>query len=263
MQTVIPTGRLAGIRVYPIKSLDALQLPSVAITPGGSLRYDREFAIIDADGGVVNAKRYERIHLIRTAYERDNPYHATFSAPGQAELKIDLDADDDRARLVQWLADFFGFAVELRRATHGGYPDDPKRPGPTVLSRASLQQISEWMPQFSVDELADRFRANLEIADVPAFWEDALIAEVKFKIGAVELIGMNPCARCVVPTRHPQSGALDKTFAKKLTDLRREHLPDWAPAEVFSHYYRLSTNTRIEAQFAGQRLSIDEAVTIV
>ena len=55
-----------------------------------------------------------------------------------------------------------------------------------------------------------RFRANLEIGEVPAFWEDRLYGEsgttVRFTVGAVCLEGTNPCQRCVVPTRDPLTG---------------------------------------------------------
>ena len=46
------------ITVYPIKSLDGINVDKVEITQGGSLRYDREFALVDGDGKFINGKKY-------------------------------------------------------------------------------------------------------------------------------------------------------------------------------------------------------------
>ena len=54
--------RLARITIYPIKSLDGLDLPSARLTAGAGLTHDRQFAIGDAGGEFVNAKRTPAVH---------------------------------------------------------------------------------------------------------------------------------------------------------------------------------------------------------
>ena len=67
---------------------------------------------------------------------------------------------------------------------------------------------------------------------------------VRFRIGATELWGTNPCQRCVVPSRNPCSGEVTREFAKVFSRCRQQSLPEWAPAERFEHFYRLAVNTR-------------------
>src|SRR5262249_47655811 len=130
------------------------------------------------------------------------------------------------------------------------FPDDALANGPTIVSTASLQAVCEWFPGTDVDEARQRFRATLEVDDVPAFWEDRLFAEnenyaVRFRIGEVKFEGSNPCARCPVPPRDPRTGAEIIGFQKRFTEMRRAQLPPWAPAGRFDHFYRMSTNTRV------------------
>ncbi len=92
---------------------------------------------------------------------------------------------------------------------------------------------------------------------LPAFWEDQLFAEsessvVRFRIGDVAFEGSNPCARCPVPARDSQTGTNDEGFQKRFTEQRRAHLPAWAPAARFDHFYRLSTNTRVPSTEHGK-----------
>jgi len=61
----------------------------------------------------------------------------------------------------------------------------------------------------------------------------------------VEFLGVNPCARCVVPTRNPETGAVYPNFQKIFSQKRQELLPSWAERSQFNHFYRLTVNTKI------------------
>jgi uncharacterized protein YcbX len=67
---------------------------------------------------------------------------------------------------------------------------------------------------------------------------------MRFRIGEAELLGTNPCARCVVPSRDPVSGAPIREFAKTFARRREQSLAAWAPRGRFDHFYRLAVNTR-------------------
>jgi uncharacterized protein YcbX len=54
--------RLGRILIFPIKSLDGIQLDEVTITKGGILENDRIYAIFDEEGRVVNGKRTALVH---------------------------------------------------------------------------------------------------------------------------------------------------------------------------------------------------------
>jgi uncharacterized protein YcbX len=124
----------------------------------------------------------------------------------------------------------------------------PLHQGPTVISTATLADVTTWFPGLEVGETRRRFRANLEIEDVEPFWEDRLYGEegeaVRFQIGDVQLEGTNPCQRCVVPTRSTDSGERYAEFATIFERQRYETLPWWATRSRFDHFYRLAVNTR-------------------
>ncbi|MBK6772560.1 MAG: hypothetical protein IPG78_10635 [Ignavibacteria bacterium] len=71
-----------------------------------------------------------------------------------------------------------------------------------------------------LEEARKRFRATVEIDGVPAFWEDHLFSNegkrIEFKIGDVTLFGISPRARCVVPTRNPETGEVIHAFRNHL-----------------------------------------------
>ena len=60
---------LSRITIFPIKSLDGVTLNEAAITAGGILEHDREFAIFDAEGRVINGKRTPRVHQLRCSFD--------------------------------------------------------------------------------------------------------------------------------------------------------------------------------------------------
>jgi len=103
--------------------------------------------------------------------------------------------------------------------------------------------------------------------DLPAFWEDQLFAAsdtnvVRFKIGEIAFEGSNPCARCPVPSRDSRTGEVLTGFQTRFAELRRNHLPPWAPADRFDHYYRLATNTRVPSTEHGKLLRVGDVLSL-
>ena len=234
---------LAGIRIFPVKSLHAVSRADARIV-AGTLENDRRFALFDEEGRVVNAKRTDRIHSVRL--------------PG------DLEAS--RSKLERDLSEHFLFTVHLDERAEGGFPDDENAPGPTIVSTATLAAVASWFPPLTVDNVRRRFRANLEIDGVPAFWEDRLFGEpetiVRFTIGDVAFEGVNPCQRCVVPTRDPISGEKWPEFQRIFRERREQTLPEWTARSRFDHFYRLAVNTRIPASENTKALRVGDSVAL-
>jgi uncharacterized protein YcbX len=260
--------RLARITVYPIKSFDGVSVESATFTAGGGLANDRRFVFRDKSGSMINGKRHPRLHSLRTVFDVDFTT-ATFVFPDGGSQSFRLVPDN--AELEARLSEYLGTTVRLEENADGGFPDDPECPGPTVVSTAALESVCAWFPSLSLDELRRRFRANLEIDDCPAFWEDQLFAAdatpqavnvVPFRIGDVALSGVNPCARCAVPTRDSQTGDVFPQFAQEFQRRRRESLPAWAPPTSFDHFYRLSVNTRPTPTTAGRRIAVGDEVRL-
>jgi len=254
---------LSRIVIYPIKSLDGVGVRSARITSAGILEHDRVYAIMDAEGRVVNGKRTDRVHQIRCEYSEDfaevrvwtadNPRPATFAF-----------ADPDP--LEAWLGRVFEFPVHLTASHDSGFPDDMAASGPTLTSEASLAEVAGWFPELASAGMRARFRANLELGGCEAFAEDRLFGQdpepKAFRIGAVRMLGHNPCQRCVVPTRDPASGERAAMFQKRFAEKREKSLPLWAARERFNHYYRFALNTSVPASEAAKVLTIGAPIEI-
>lgn len=254
-------GRLGRIALFPIKSLDPLLVAEAQLLPAGGLEHDRRFAVFDKQGQIVNAKRTERIQLIRSWFE---PVRGTLSlqAPGMAAQTFLLPSE--RPVVEAWLSRYFGFQVGLAEDAERGFPDDAASPGPTVVCKATLEEVARWF-ELDLEEVRLRFRANLEIEGVPPFWEDSLYGpaggSVRFWVGEVLLEGTNPCQRCVVPSRSPLDARVMPGFARRFAELRARALPAWAARDRFDHYYRLAVNTR-PASAAGGTLRVGDRVRV-
>jgi hypothetical protein len=168
--------------------------------------------------------------------------------------------------ISRWLSDYLETSVALNRETEKGFPDDREAYGPTILSEPTLRTVASWYPGMTLESARRRFRANLELegVDAPPFWEDRLYRAagelLPFHIGAVRFLGHNPCQRCVVPTRDPDTGQPTPGFQKDFMERRSQTLPDWANRSRFNHFYRLAINTSVPASEAGKLLRSGDVV---
>jgi uncharacterized protein YcbX len=253
---------LGRIHIFPIKALDGVTVEETRITPGGILEQDRVYAMVDAEGKILNGKRTPRVHELRCEF--DAAIKEVCFRPNEGEA-IQFPLDEPR-RLGQWLSGFFGFEVSLRQDLQNGFADDRKASGPTITSEASLLALQHWFPELTLAGVRRRFRANLELAGGEAFCEDSLFGPPDtlkpFQIGDVKFVGHNPCQRCIVPTRDPETAEPLVDFRDKFARLRRESLPAWAEAQRFNHFYRFAVNTSIPASESGKRLISGGALVI-
>jgi uncharacterized protein YcbX len=252
------TARLARILIYPIKSLDPVEVQEAEVLPSGALRHDRSYALVDAEGNSINGKRAPLVHRVRATFDLHG---------GRAELRRGNDAHSFRLRegrehLEACLSGWLDQPVRLVENLDNGFPDDLESPGPTVVSTPTLKAVSQWFDGLTDDEVRRRFRANLEIDGgpelLPPFWEDRLVAPagslVRFRVGDLTLAGTNPCQRCVVPTRDTATGDPWPQFARTFAQYREASLPPWAQRSRFDHFYRLSVNTRLVGSGGTVRL---------
>ncbi|MCH5373095.1 MAG: MOSC N-terminal beta barrel domain-containing protein, partial [Planctomycetes bacterium] len=208
--------RLARIVVYPIKSLDGVTLEAVNVLPSGALENDRRWMMLDARGQVVNGKRTAMVHRAEARFDLQRELvwldERGAGRPRAYHLR------NDRAAIERRLSELLEQTITLAEDTSTGFPDDGDAPGPTLITTETLNAVASWFDGLSLDQVRNRFRANLEFDGVPAFWEDRLIGEpnheVPFTIGPVRLAGVNPCQRCVVPTRDAESGETTAAFAR-------------------------------------------------
>jgi uncharacterized protein YcbX len=265
--TEAATPRVDRLRVYPVKSLDPYEPERAAVRPAGGLSYDREFALVDEDGDYVNGKNERRVHRLRSSF--DPPGTVTLHPTGEpAEaVTFDLDSGGGRAEATEWLTSFFGYPVGIERDERGGFPDDTHAAGPTVVSTATIETVADWF-DLTAESMRRRLRANIEVGGVPAFWEDRLYPAdsrervVQFTVGDAAFEGVNPCQRCVVPSRDPDTGEEIEGFTERFVERRAATKPDWAGEAWFDHEFRLMVNTRVPESTVGERVAVDDAVEI-
>jgi len=192
---------LDRITVYPVKSLDGLDLEACNVLESAALEHDRRWRLVDMDGRVINAKRSALLHAIRAEFAMDERLVTLWIDPAAIAARALPAADLDRLRglagsrggqvvrdsfhLVpgqggpcEWLSEAFGEGVLLQERVAGGFPDDRDAAGPTLVATSSLVEVARWFG-FDLAESRRRFRANLEVGGCDAFWEDSLASPAR------------------------------------------------------------------------------------
>ena len=255
---------VAKLFIYPVKSLDGVERDRVTVLESGALKGDRTWAIFDLDDNFVNGKRQPEIHALRSEFDLATNT-LTLQTQG-SEQKTEFNLKEEPEAVCDWLKSYFGFPVTIKQNLQMGFPDDTVSPGATIVSTATLEAIASWYPELTTADIRHRFRANIELAGVPAFWEDRLFTTpehtVKFEVGEVEFMGVNPCQRCVVVTRDPQTGEPYPKFQKTFSEQRKNTLPEWSERSRFNHYFRLAVNTQLSPTEGGKAIGIGDEVVI-
>ena len=294
-----PMPTLERITIYPVKSLDGEPVETARVLPTGALEHDRRWQFVDMEGRAVNAKRTPLFHAIRAEFDLAGQ-GGDVPRLGTNVIHLEVAPEAVRAGAIAgvgrlaglrpasfplvpgpdgpcgWLAEALGMDVLLLERAEGGFPDDREASGPTLVSTATLAAVGRWFG-FDRAEARRRFRANLEIGDCDAFWEDALASPARpelqpslldlgpdeptdpyadlpppeprsFTIGAVRFRAANVCRRCVVPSRDSRTGAVTEHFRDVFEARRARGLPTAVDASGWSHLYRLAVNTAAYGQ---------------
>lgn len=294
---------LDRITIFPVKSLDGMEVVECCVLASGGLENDRRWRLVDMDGRVLNAKRSPLLSAIRAEFDLDERLVKLWVDPA-AIAAAALPAVDlarlrglagnptghrsagplvrDSFHLVpgqggpcEWLSEAFGVGVLLQERSDGGFPDDRDAAGPTLVSTATLVEVARWFG-FDLAESRRRFRANLEIGDCDAFWEDTLASPARpelqpslvdrppelpvdpyadlpapepreFSIGDVRFMATNVCRRCVVPTRDSRTGAVTEHFRDAFEARRSRGMRADVDEAAWGTFYRLGVNTRLRA----------------
>jgi uncharacterized protein YcbX len=256
---------LSRITIYPIKSLDGISLQRAMISEGGCLLHDREYAITDASGNFIIGKTNPLVHTLRSDINFETE---TVSFRRQNETTWNhFHLQKDQPQIEVYLSHYFGVPIRFNKNSTGRFLDIPDISGVTILSTSTLQSVSQWYPDMPVDETRKRFRATIEIEGVEAFWEDHLFSKegigIEFKAGDVTMFGMSPRARCVVPTRNPETGEVTPAFPKTFARHRAESQPEWSTLNDYGHHYFLTVNCYIPATEVGKYIEVGDRISII
>ena len=256
---------VASIHIYPIKALDGISVSQATILASGALKGDRSLAICDEHGELVNGQRHNGAYFLRLSFNIINNI-VGLKIQG-TEQEIFFHIDRERARIESWLTSYFGFPVKLVENLLTGFPYNPAAPGPTIISTETIAEVASWFPRVCVNEMRQHLRANIEIGDVPPFWEDQLFAAsdeiVRLQIGKVTLEAIDPSQHSILSTPNCFREEVYPNFQEVFTAKRHKTMADSARRSPLSHLSQLNINTRSPDRTSGKILQIGDEVTIL
>jgi uncharacterized protein YcbX len=285
-------AHIERLRRYPVKGLDRAEADSVRISGSGTVAGDREFAMCEPTADRIetgeqmqtrayNGKQTDRFHDLRTAFDPETRTLTVDPNTG-GRREFNLSTGDGREAAGEWFSGFIGDDVEFRRHEPPAFVDRPDA-GPSVISTATLENVASWFESMSVEGARRRLRANVEVGGVPAFWEDRFVGErdapdsraesgtvgtdapgfvVDGPDGEVRFEGVEPCARCVVPSRDPETGDPIPGFRERFIERRKATFPEWADRDAFPHFYTIMLISRVPEASRGQTVRVGDDVWV-
>jgi hypothetical protein len=237
---------VSEITIYPIKSLGGISLQEAIVEERG-LQLDRRWVLADENNVFITQRQNEQMALIDVAIAEDGlrvnhrlkkiePLMVPFAPQTSEEQQITIWDDVVRGIRVSDEADVWFSAVLGKKCSLFYQPDDSIRLiDPTYsITKEEHTSFSDGYPilvigQASLDELnakleepvsMRRFRPNLVFRGGEAHVEDAW---KYFTIGEAKLVGVKPCARCVLTTINPETAEKGKEPLKTLTQYRNKN----------------------------------------
>ena len=216
----MPDATISALYRYPVKGMTAHALQSVALEAGGSMPFDRAYAIENGPGRFDPANprhlpkinflmlmRNERLAGLEARFE-DVGTTLTVLRAGRQVARGDLSTALGRKLIEQFIAAYM--ASDLR-----GAPRIVSAPGHSisdvavkclhVVNLASVREL-ERVAGRSIDPL--RFRANVYIDGVPAFAERQWLAKAVL-LDAVEVEIIDRTIRCEATNVDPSTAQRD------------------------------------------------------
>jgi uncharacterized protein YcbX len=229
--------------IYPIKSTRGWAVSSVEVEARG-LKHDRRWMLVRPDGTALTQRELPHLARIAAAPTGEG---LRVSAPGLPPLDVSTPGPHAprltvtlwKARVAgtpagdeahRWFSEYLG--VEARLVHMSGQTVRPVDPRYAV--GAAHVSFADGYPLLlttmaSLDDLnrrldaalpMRRFRPNVVVAGAEPYAEDRWRT---IRVGAVGFHVVKPCARCVVTTTDPETGARGKEPLRTLATYRRKN----------------------------------------
>ena len=233
---------LAGLHIYPVKSLGGMTVGSARLGPRG-LDGDRRWMVVDPDGGFLTQRELPALGQIGARLDGEVLELAAPTSLRWPTTRLPAQLAEGRRRAVTVWKDrceaivsvegsAFLSSLVARPVELVYMPDEVARP--VHHDRGGLVSFADGFPlllvgQGSLDELnrrlgapipMSRFRPNLVVAGAPAHAEDGWGT---VHVGGIRMRVATPCARCSITT--VDDGRPGKEPLTTLSTYRRgEHL---------------------------------------
>jgi uncharacterized protein len=221
---------VCGLAITPVKGTRLRAVDQIELARGG-VPENRRFYVIDARDRMLNGKQLGELSTVVADYahaERrltltfpDGRVLADVVRPGE-EVQTRFFSRAVVGREVEgaWsaaLSDHAGQPLRLVEAGETGAVDRGANGAASLISRASLARLAQAADTAEID--ARRFRMLIEIDGVPAHGEDKFVGH-KLRIGAARIACLGHVGRCLVTSRHPETGQIDLPTLEHLGSYR-------------------------------------------
>jgi uncharacterized protein len=237
---------ISSIHIYPIKSLGGLSVSSAKITARG-LEHDRRWMLIDENNRFLSQREFHSLALLQLSISENALIvsHKVLPIKSLAISFLENTVDLPRLQVSVW--DDTVEAVEVSQEANDWFtevlqsptrlvymPDDSFRKVDEkyAINQDDITSFSDGYPILIIGEnsLADlnarlevpvpmnRFRPNLVFSGGEPFEEDTWR---NFSVGTSQLVGVKPCARCIMTTINQDSAETGKEPLKTLASFRK------------------------------------------
>ena len=220
---------VTSIATYPIKGFAGITHDKIAVTKGGLLPGDRQFAISSGTAQSEQASRQswlKKAHFLQTMTHADLArFDVSFTQKSAHLLLRDqlsqqiifdgyLSDEADSDRLCQIIARHLGREATARlfHLADGAGMTDTKTPYVAFGNQASL---SDFAQKAGIDDDARRYRLNVMLSGGAAFAENSLIGK-QVRIGTAEFAFIEPVGRCDAIEVNPITAQRQKGLVQKL-----------------------------------------------
>ena len=261
---------LSQIYSYPVKCLRGLAV-QVAQLENGRFVGDREWLIVDANGGFMHMRDYPRMARISAANIASGIEVRMDDMPTLTVVRPPFDATSRLHHVALWRRsapvtpagreadDWFTRALGLECRLMAFVPEESALNVPSYEVNSSLQDATPF--HLTTEEsLADlnsrmatpipmnRFRPNIVVRGAVPYAEDNWKT---LRVGGTTLRWIKPCTRCVATTTDHETG--ERANREPLYTLARYRR--WGNEVIFGHY--------LVADTWGDQLRVGDTVTVI
>jgi uncharacterized protein YcbX len=237
------TITVAGLEIYPIKSLGGVSLPLLSLDAMGAMN-DRRYMLIDSTNTFLTQRECAAMATLRISQVKKSAYLIagnnnetwTFdytSAQLGEEITATIWDDQVSVRPVlgevnDWLANYLKQPCQLVTLS-----DTYRRPVDQQFGRSkdqvsladgfpflltSLSSLAEFNEKLDSPILMHRFRPNIVIDGCEPYAEDHW---KRLRIGGIDFEVVKPCCRCQIPAIDIHTGEKQVEVSRALAKYRR------------------------------------------
>ena len=265
------TIEIAGLTIYPVKSMKGIALERSTLTPQGLL-HDRRWMVVTAGGRFITQRNLARMALVQTELADGV---VTLSLQGQGSITIPANSSggeemrtkvwgdlcetvDEGQEVSRWLTAALESNTELRlvhmapgfvrpqgkpehlgEETHTNFADAAPF---LIANESSLDALNDELTTRGESPVPmDRFRPNIVLRGLQAFAEHSMPA---VRSDTYSLKFCHPCERCVITTINQDTAEKNPDWQPFNTLKEINPVPGKKPAPAFGQNATLLSGDR-------------------